>query len=942
MAQRGKLKVYLGFAPGVGKTCAMLSEAHDLQARGHDVLIGLVEDHGRERTRKLVEGLPVLPRLEYAHRGGTYTELDVEAALEAHPEIILVDELAHTVVGYGEVSDTRSGESKRWHDVYTLLDAGIDVISTMNIQHLESLNDVVAAVTGTRQRETVPDQVLRDADEIELVDLSPDALRIRLARGEVYRQEQAEAALAKYFRVGNLTALRELALLWLADKVDEGLERYRADQEIQETWPTRERVVVSVQANTSAERLIRRGARITGRVAGREMFVVHVAGDDDGLRSDVPRVLKRLQSMTESLGGEWRVLVGDDVPETLLQFARNINASQLVIGFSGRIRSMFGGGTSKRIIDGSGPIDVHIVSTNAPIRENPGSAEPSPIPSAKKGTGGLALLGLSPSESKPIAARPAARPPALGTTGSQSARSTVRRRSKVSLKKRLSTPRPLKWRSRFSGELRLSPSRRLIGWLIGVLGPILLTAAVVPFEPALRYLGAILLGYLTIAVFAGLAAGIWPAMVCVLLGTLLANWFLTQPVHTLTVTEPENIVQLILFAIIAASVSWIVHVAERRQSLATQRLGQAVVLSDLARGVINEGDNLNQLLQRLRQTFALKRVDLQRYVPERKKWVTIETTSEDGISAPWDGGKDPVRVRASQGLRIVVGGRQLSPADLAMIEAHGARITAIIDRQQMEAMRRATAALEAGNRVGTALLAAVSHDLRTPLAGIKAAVSSLSMDDVELDEESRKILIETIESSADRLETVVGNLLDMSRLRSNAVSVQRRVLPVTEVLEAVQNELPEAAGHMDVDVDPETLAVLGDAGLVQRIIANIVVNGRKYAPQSRLTVLARPGGVLGESEASGAAVEIRMIDHGPGIPEGMMQDVFTPFQRLGDQTATTNGLGLGLAVARGFAEAMGGTLAAEQTPGGGATLVLELPRATEADVAENDRERAEA
>lgn len=237
MAKRGTLKVYLGFAPGVGKTCAMLSEAHDLVDRGHDVLVGIVEDHGRARTRKLTEGLPILQRKSVAHRGSEYGEFDLQAALDARPEIILVDELAHTVVDQPDRQVELSAGTKRWHDVYALLEAGINVISTMNIQHLESLNDVVSAVTGTRQRETVPDQVLRDADEIELIDLSPDALRIRLARGEVYRQQQAETALNSYFRVGNLTALRELSLLWLADKVDEGLEKYREEEKIEDNWP---------------------------------------------------------------------------------------------------------------------------------------------------------------------------------------------------------------------------------------------------------------------------------------------------------------------------------------------------------------------------------------------------------------------------------------------------------------------------------------------------------------------------------------------------------------------------------------------------------------------------------------------------------------------------------------------------------------------------------
>lgn len=869
MAKRGTLKVYLGFAPGVGKTCAMLSEAHDLVDRGHDVLVGIVEDHGRERTRKLTEGLPILPRKSVAHRGGEYDELDLEAALEAHPEIILVDELAHTVVGAQDSDGDRPAEgAKRWHDVYALLDAGIDVISTMNIQHLESLNDVVSAVTGTRQRETVPDQVLRDADEIELVDLSPDALRIRLARGEVYRQQQAETALNSYFRVGNLTALRELSLLWLADKVDEVLEKYREAEKIQENWPARERVVVAVQGDDVSEALIRRGARITERVAGREMLVVFVTGADAALEGDLPQRLRRLQELTESLDGQWRVIEGDDVANTLLEFARTVNASQLVIGLGTRMSRLFSS-TAHRIIDGSGRIDVHIVSTVGSAAKN------------GRGTGVRSLLRRAKTY---VVGSSNRRMGALDTTP------------------------------------QLSPTRRGAGWALAILGPILLTVLMMPFDHEEGALGSILLGYLTIAVFSALAGGFGPAIVAVTLGSVLANWYFTHPYRTLTVTEPANLVQIILFFVISVAVAVVVDIAERRRAVSNRRLGQAVVLSDLARGALDEGDDIRSLLERLRETFNLRRVDLQQYSKERKKWVTMETTDPGGIGVPWPGKKTPAHVGAGDGMRFVLGGRELSPAESAMIEAHGARITAIIDREQIDAMRRATAALEAGNRVGTALLTAVSHDLRTPLAGIKAAISGLTMDDVELDANSRALLMETIESSTDRLETVIGNLLDMGRVNSNTVTVRRMPVQYADVVDAIYAELPEAAQHIDNLVEQTTSPVVADPGLVQRIVANIVINARTYAPNSRIELRAQE---IPESKS----IQLRMIDHGPGFPPEKFNDVFTPFQRLGDHSANTNGLGLGLAVARGFAEAMGGTLEAENTPGGGATLVLTLPAA---------------
>lgn len=862
MPQRGKLKVYLGFAPGVGKTCAMLNEGHDLHSRGHAVVIGLVEHHGRERTKRLIDGLPMVPTREVTYHGNTYRELDVDAIIAAEPEYALVDELAHTVVG-GEETNEFAARHKRWHDVYRLLDAGIDVISTLNIQHLESLNDVVAAVTGIRQMETVPDRVLRDADEIELIDLSPDALRIRLSRGEIYRKEQAELALRKYFRPGNLTALRELALLWLADKVEEVLDTYREEQEIEDHWTTRERVVVAVRDDDNAEAMIRRGARMTGRVAGREMIVVHITGEDDGLDRGYLRRLGTLQELTESLGGQWRTLVGDSVPEILLEFARTVNASQLVLGSEQGLRRYVGLSTTQRIIDQVGPIDVHIIS-------------------------------------------------------SSSARTAKRRRE---------------LRSRFSRR------RRIVGWALALFGPVLLTLLLWNLDTGPEFLGVLLLTYLTPVVFAAMAAGLVPAMAAVVVGSLLANWFFTDPIFTMTITEPESMLQIVIFCIIAAAVATVVERSERRREVADRSLNQAVVMSELAHGVVHDGDNLVRLVHGLADTFSMERVDVQRYSSERKNWLTIVTTADKGISQPWPTGLSMVKVTSGDDLRFVLGGRALTAAETAMIAAHGSRIRALLDKEEIAAMRRATAALEAGNRVGSAVLTAVSHDLRTPLASIKAAVSSLNMDDVELDDESRRILLDTVEGSADRLEVVIGNLLDASRLDSSSRRVENVAVSVNDVVDAVCAELSEAADHIVREIDPEAGVVEGDPGLIQRIVSNIVINGRQYAPESELTIRTRlsgsavagffGSGVAGDSApADGAgAVDILIIDHGKGIPEDKLEEIFQPFQRLGDYSAQSRGLGLGLAAAARFADAMGGTIHAGHTPGGGATFVLTLPQA---------------
>jgi two-component system, OmpR family, sensor histidine kinase KdpD len=352
---RGKLRVYLGAAPGVGKTYAMLGEGHRRHDRGTDVVIGFLETHGRARTASMAVGLEMVPRRTISYRGAEFTEMDVDAVLARAPRLALVDELAHTNV-------PGSRNAKRHQDVDELLDSGIDVITTVNIQHLESLNDVVHQITGVEQRETIPDAVVRAADQVELVDMTAEALRRRLAHGNVYGSEKIDAALANYFRVGNLTALRELALLWLADKVDEGLQAYRAAHGIHDTWPARERVVVALTGGGEGEALIRRGARIAAR-SGSGLLAVHVVRSD-GLTGADPAALGLQRRLVESLGGTFHQVIGDDIATALLEFARAENATQIVLGASRRslLSTLIGGSTSHDVVRMSGPIDVHIVT----------------------------------------------------------------------------------------------------------------------------------------------------------------------------------------------------------------------------------------------------------------------------------------------------------------------------------------------------------------------------------------------------------------------------------------------------------------------------------------------------------------------------------------------------------------------------------------------------
>ena len=353
--KRGELRIYLGAAPGVGKTFAMLGEAHRRLERGTDVVAAVVETHGRKKTAELLDGIEAVPPRYIDYRGSRFPELDVDAVLARHPQVVLVDELAHT-------NTPGSKNPKRWQDVEELLDAGITVISTVNVQHLESLNDVVTQITGIEQQEKVPDEVVRAADQIELVDITPEALRRRLSHGNVYAPERIDAALSNYFRRGNLTALRELALLWLADQVDAALAKYRADNKITDTWEARERVVVAVTGGPESETLVRRASRIASKSSA-ELMVVHVVRGD-GLSGVSAPQMGKVRELAASLGATVHTVVGDDVPAALLDFAREMNATQLVIGTSRRSRwaRIFDEGIGAAVVQQSGKIDVHMVT----------------------------------------------------------------------------------------------------------------------------------------------------------------------------------------------------------------------------------------------------------------------------------------------------------------------------------------------------------------------------------------------------------------------------------------------------------------------------------------------------------------------------------------------------------------------------------------------------
>ncbi|MFR9803341.1 DUF4118 domain-containing protein [Pseudonocardia sp. RS010] len=834
---RGELRIHLGAAPGVGKTYAMLAEARRRAGRGTDVVVGLVETHDRAKTAELLEGLEIVPRRPTRHGG----ELDVDAVLARRPEVVLVDELAHTnapapdpMVGS---ASSASGNAKRWQDVEELLDAGIDVLSTVNIQHLESLNDVVEKITGVRQRETVPDEFVRRADQIELVDITPEALRRRLAHGNVYAAEKVDAALANYFQVGNLIALRELALLWVADEVDTALQRYRAEKRISETWETRERVVVALTGGPESETVLRRATRIAKRAGQADLLAVHVLRGD-GLAGAPVGATNALRKLADDVGASFHAVVGDSgaggVTDALLEFARGVNATQLVLGTSRRSRlaRLFDEGIGARVIQESGSIDVHMVTHAAA-----GSALRLP---------------------------------------------------------RLHSPLPV--------------DRRLVGWLLGVAGPAAATLIGITLQGVVGLSTDVVLFFLA-TVVAALVGGLGPALLAALLSGLLLNFFLTRPYHSLTIADPENVVTVVAMLLVAVLVALVVDRATRRGEQAARARTEAALLASFARTVLTGTDPLPRLLEKVREAFGLRCVALLEH--DGGGWRRVAISGPPDCARPEDAEVD---VAVEPGLHLIGTGRSLPASDRRLLETVGGQALLALRSQRageeaMRAQRRAEI-----NETRGALLSAVGHDLRSPLTSIKAAVGSLRDPLIRLPEADRAELLATVEESADRLSGLVDNLLDSSRLASGAVAPLLERVGYDEVAARALLGVPDAE-RVRLDIPDGLPDVTADVGLLERVVANLVDNALRHGGGAPV--------VLRASAYEGRA-ELRVVDSGPGVPKKQRDRLFTPFQRLGDRRAT-RGVGLGLSVARGLTEAMGGTLTAEDTPGGGLTTVISLP-----------------
>jgi two-component system sensor histidine kinase KdpD len=877
--QRGKLKVFFGMAPGVGKTYAMLEAARERKADGVDVVVGYAEPHGRKETEALLEGLEQLPPRTAEHRGATLREFDLDAALARRPRLVLVDELAHT-------NAPGSRHPKRWQDVEELLAAGIDVYTTVNVQHLESLNDVVAQITGVIVRETVPDRLVEQADEVELIDLTPDDLLARLKEGKVYVPQQAERAAKSFFRKGNLHALRELALRKTADRVDAQMEDYRRDQAIREPWPATMRLLVGISSGPAAARLVRAARRMASSLRA-EWIVAFVETPAELRRSEAERdqAIQTLR-LAESLGAEAVTLSGTNAADELLAYARTRNISKIVIGKPERPRwrDLLFGAVADDLIRRSGVIDVYVLSGDF------GDTEPA------------ITAGLGPT----------------------------------------SDTRAYVW----------APG------IVAVAAGISLLLDRVAIGEA-NLIMVFLLGVLVVA----LVGGRGPSVLATILSVLAFNFFFVEPRLTFAVTDSRYLITFGVMLLVGLTVSTLLARFRVQADAARARERRTAALYALSRELASVRGLENLLRAAVRHVHEVFDSQVVVLLPTEsgrlQPWgavagwareltpqqVFAPSASEQGV-AQWVfehhemAGLGTNTLPAAEAIYLPLAGARQTVGVLGVRPDHPRRVRApeqihlleTFANQTALALERATLAAEAERahvsaeteRLRAALLSSVSHDLRTPLAVITGATSTLRQDNGALDAATRAELLDTAYQEAERLNRLVGNLLNMTRLEAGAIEVQKEWQPLEEVIGAALARLegtPEDAAELKrrsltIDLPPDLPLVPLDGVLIEQVLVNLLDNALKHTPPGTpISVRAWP-------EAGQVVVEV--ADCGPGLLPGSEQRVFDKFYR-GQPSGQRNSVGLGLAICRGMVEAHGGRIWAETQGEGGAAFRFTLP-----------------
>jgi two-component system sensor histidine kinase KdpD len=858
-AGRGQLKVFLGASPGVGKTYTMLEAARAKRAEGVDVVVGIVETHGRAETARLLEGLEILPRQTIEYRGATLQEFDLDAALARHPALLLVDELAHS-------NAPGSRHAKRWQDVEELLAAGINVYTTVNIQHLESLNDVVAQITGVQVRERLPDSALERADEVELVDVTPDVLQQRLREGRVYVPEQASRAIERFFRKGNLIALRELALRRTAERVDQQMRGYMAEQGIRETWATADRLLVCVDADPGATRLVRATRRLATRLHA-EWVAVHVETiRDQRFSAEEREDLLRAMELAEQLGGRSVTLSGQGPAEEILAYARSHNVTTIIVGKPrrSRWREILKGSVLERLVRGSGSIELLTVTGEA-------DAEPRAAPLAKPVSGLEYLKALS---------------------------------------------------------IMLVPTA--IGLSVRAAGGTIPT-----IDGAMTYLLAV------VVVASRYRQG--PSVVAALIGIAMFDFFFVHPFYTFSVSDIRYVLTFGVMLLVALVMGNLTGRIRSQAEAAREREQRTSALYSLSRdlAVARDRETLLAAAQRnLRDTFALEAAillpgdggtlaaigPLPYAVDDRER--AVAQWSFDHDQAAGRGTKTlpaaaalyvPLsssdRVFGVLGIPLTDPGEFRDPARRRLLEALAGQTAVALERLDLAEQARRTEVEVEAERLRGSLLSSLSRDMRTPLASMEGAASRLLQEE-QLDPNTRRELATMIVQESHQMGRLVANLLNMIRLESGALQVQKEWQLLSDVfgVALLRAEEQLAAHPITTHFAPDLPLVPVDEILLEQVFVNLLDNAAKHTP---------PGTPIEVSaEARGREVIVSVADRGPGLPAGEEEEVFRKFYRSG---AGSGGIGLGLAIVRGIVTAHGGRVWAENRAGGGAVFRVSLP-----------------
>ncbi|MBV9249034.1 MAG: sensor histidine kinase KdpD [Acetobacteraceae bacterium] len=858
---RGRLKIFLGAAPGVGKTYEMLSAARARKRDGTDVVVGVVETHGRRETESLLEGLQVIPRRRIEYRGHELTEMDLDAILARRPQLVLVDELAHT-----NAPDSR--HSKRHMDVEELIAAGIDVWTTLNIQHLESLNDVVANITRIRVRETVPDSLIDRADEIELVDLTPEDLVQRLKEGKVYVPDVAERAIQHYFSPGNLTALRELALRSTAQRVDAQMVHYMQAHAIPGPWAAGDRVLACIGSGSNGSLLVRHARRIADRLrASWTALHVETPHMSEADRNSVAEALR----LAQRLGGEAVNLPGQEVVETIADYARSNNVTQIVLlKSSGPWWKELQGSTARRLIRKASGATIHIVTE---------------LPEAAGRT-----------ERTAVAARTA---------------------------------------------------RHFNTWAYaGTVASVAIALAIALLLRETLAVASISLAFLTAVLVSAVLWGLGPALSACLLSVLAYNFFFLPPVYTFTIADPENVVTLFFFAITAVIASNLTARVRAQAITARSRARITEELYQFNRKLAVAASLEDVLWATVHQIALMLRVNVVLLLPQDHRLAVCagfppedRLDEADLAAASWTWEKNRPAGRGADTLpgakRLflpmqtgrgpvgVIGidrdelGPLLTPDQQRLLNALADQAALAIERVNLvEAVDRARLAAET-DRLRSALLTSISHDLRTPLASILGSATSLRSS---RDPETRETLVSTIQDEAERLNRFIGNLLDMTRLESGPITVGTTLADVSDIAgSALRRAEKILAGHkVEVKIQHELPLVAVDEVLLEQALFNLLDNAAKYTPEGSTISIA--------AWRDNSHVRLQVRDEGPGIPAAELDRVFEKFYRAGGTDRRRAGTGLGLAICRGFVEAMHGTVtAANRTDRSGAVFTIMLP-----------------